>query len=86
MRLLQIFFDFVEGSLAFIIPSDYLILLQEFEDWLTSSSQVRYEAGDVIETTQESSNFLFRVGDWHFLDGLYLGRIDLDAFTTDNKT
>ena len=86
MRFLQIFFDFIKSHLTFIVPPDYLIFLQDFEDWLTSSSQVRYEVGYVIKTAQESSNFLFRMGDWHFLDVLYLGKINFDAFFADNKT
>ena len=47
---------------------------------------MRDEESNVIKTTQESSDLLFRMGDWHFLDGLYLGMIDFDTFTAEDKT
>ena len=47
---------------------------------------MRYEAGKVVKTTRESSNLFFRTGNWNFLNGFYLSRINFDAFTTDEKT
>src|SRR3954468_8326375 len=73
-------------NLAFVIPPFHLIFLQQFKDRHTSSSHMGNKSGDVIQTSQESSDLFLGMGYRHFLNGFNLGRINLNTFAADDET
>src|ERR1043165_4467281 len=77
--LLQVLLDLIKCSLTIIIPYDGLIFLQQLEQRFTGSCQMRYEPGNVIQTSQETTNFLLRSWCWHFLNSFHFVRIYLDT-------
>ena len=83
---MEVLLYFVKVYLEIIVPLHYLIFLQQLKDRLTSSGQMRNKSGNIIQSSQETSDFLLSTGSGNLLNSFDFGRINLNAFVADNET
>ena len=84
-RIHKALFDPSKCLLAVVVPTNGLVLAQEFEERLTSSSELWYEPCNVVQTPQETLDLLLHSRLRHVKDGFHLVGIHFYPSLTYNK-
>ena len=84
-RIHKALFDPSECLLIDVVPTNKLVLVQEHEEWLTGSGELRYEPCYVIQAPQETSDLLLHSRLRHIKDGFHLVGIYFYPLLTYNE-